>query len=144
MADIERLIDTRELRTSLWTETVEEDGSKTSIYYNNRVDSLTLLIVPRNTPKRVHYIDEHVALLYLPDNKEVIGLRVEAFRRSFLPKYAELQKAWSLRDTGVELRDFGDLTIAIRRKEPLVAQEISRITGRLARKKGLTLEPVTA
>ena len=144
MADIERLIETGDLRTSLWAETVEDDGSQTSIYYNNRVDVLTLLIVPRNTRKRVHYIDEHVALLYTPDNKEVIGLRVEAFRRSFLPKYSELQKVWSLRDTGVELQDFGDLTIAIRQKEPLVAQEISRITGKLARQKGLRLEPVTA
>ena len=144
MAGLERLVDTKELKTTLWTQVNERPGLQTFIYYNERVDALTLLIVPRETRKRVHYIDDHVALLYDPQTMEVIGIRVESFQRSFLPKYAELEKAWSLKDKGIQLNDFGDLVIAVNRVRPRVVEVLSTITGDLAEKRGLKLEPVVA
>lgn len=109
---IERLVETTELKTTIWKEILEERGFTPQFKYNERVDSLMLLLVPKNTPTIVHYIDDHVALLYTPNDREVVGLRVESFKRSFLPKYADLQDEWRLSDT-CKLEDFGDLIIAV-------------------------------
>lgn len=145
MAGLEQLIDTKELKTTLWTETLEKEHSVTYLKYNKKVDTLTLLVVPKDTPTIVHYIDEHVALLYQPESRQIVGLRVEAFQRSFLPKYSSLQKIWRLSDT-CELENFGDLIIASRHyenKEPEVARELTQITQNLVGKRGIRL-PVPA
>ena len=61
-----------------------------NFYYNEQVDSFTLLIVSQKIKKIVHYIDEHVALLYDPETKEIVGVRIESFQKGFLPKYAQV------------------------------------------------------
>ena len=147
MAGIPRLIDTSELKTALWHNAVKDDSSHVSIYYNDRVDAITLLIVSPKVQNIVHYIDDHVALLYNPENNEIIGVRVESFQKSFLPKYAQLEKVWKLSESGVRVENFGDLIIAVKKYEeqrPLIANEISRITGRLVEREGIRLEPVPA
>jgi len=144
MARLKRLVKTSQLKTNLWKERVGKKEFKSNIYYNETVDSLSLLIVPPTTKKIVHYIDDHVALYYEPESLEVIGVRVEAFERSFLPKYAELKKAWCLSDTGKQLHDFYDLLIAVEYRQPQIATEITKIAGGLLLSKGLKLEPVTA
>lgn len=141
MAEIEPLIKTDELKTSIWKTQVEKKYYPT-FRYDERVDVLILLFVPPGQPTIAHYIDDHVALLYLQDEKEVVGLRVEAFERSFLPKYSNLQNIWRLRDN-CDLKDFGDLIISVRRNEPVIAKELSSITHRIAEKRGLEL-PIPA
>ena len=54
-----------------------------NFYYNEQVDSFTLLIVSQKIKKIVHYIDEHVALLYDPETKEIVGVRIESFKREW-------------------------------------------------------------
>lgn len=147
MADISRLVETRELNTDFWQRTVKQDGSRSYINYNEQVDALTLLIVPPETRKIVHYIDENVALLYEPEGKEIIGVRIESFQRSFLPVHNQLERVWRLSGRGVQVNDFGDLIIAVQRFEetrPKVANEISKITGHILQPKGIQLEPVPA
>ncbi|MDF1499317.1 MAG: hypothetical protein P1P76_02465 [Anaerolineales bacterium] len=95
--------------------------------YNADVDMLMFLIVAPTEEFIAHYLDEHVALLYLAKSNEVVGLQVEAFEKSFLPRYSSLQKAWRLSDACDELEDMGDLAIVIQQKEPEVAQEVIRI-----------------
>lgn len=142
---IERLVETTELRTSKWRQIIADRSFEPQLRYNEKTDALTLLLVPRNTPTIVHYIDDHVALLYIPENREVVGLRVESFRRSFLPKYADLQEEWRL-SSNCRLEDFGDLIIMVQKYaelEPIFAKKLSRITHRLAEERGLEL-PVPA
>lgn len=82
---IERLVETTQLNTSRWRQIIAERVFEPQLRYSEKTDALTLLLVPRDTPTIVHYIDDHVALLYTPEDREVVGLRVESFRRSFLP-----------------------------------------------------------
>jgi len=142
MAGISTLADTKELGTSRWKEVIEQNSSTTYLSYNERVDVLTLLIVPPNTPKIVHYLDEHVAFLYGPETKQVIGLRIGSFERRFLPKYSDLKEVWKLGEVEIHLNDFGDLSIAVQqfeKKKPVVTYEISKIAHRIAEKSGLEL-----
>jgi len=145
MAELEQLMETKELKTTLWAYELNKEHSVTYLKYNKKVDTLTLLVVPKDTPTIVHYIDEHVALLYQPDSRQIVGVRVEAFQRSFLPKYDNLQRIWRLSDS-CELENFGDLIIASQKyehKEPEVARELTQITQNLVEKKGFRL-PVPA
>lgn len=142
---IERLVETTELKTSKWKEIIAEEGFTPELKYNDRTDSLMLLLVSRSTPTVVHYIDDHVALLYTPQDREVVGLRVESFQKSFLPKYADLQAEWRLSDK-CKLEDFGDLIIAVqtyKKREPIIARRISEITHQIVEQRGLEL-PVPA
>lgn len=143
MATIDRLVETNELKTTVWKEQIANPRVRPYFLYNDLVDALTLLVVDPIRPKITHYIDDYVALLYDPDSLEIIGVRVEAFERGFLPSYVGLQKVWRLCDKDAALKDFGDLTIFVQRMEPLITTEISRITHTIAEKRGLEL-PVLA
>jgi len=143
MAAIERLIETKELKTNWWFDLVASKRVRPHYYYNEIVDSFTLLFVDPNTPKIVHYIDDYVALLYHPDSKEIIGIRVESFVRGFLPLYSVLEEAWRLRGKDIELHNFGELAFEVKKFEPVVTNELSKITRGLAEKRGLAL-PVPA
>ena len=66
--------------------------------YDPDFDAVTLTFATPHQETIVHYVDENVALLYLPKTHEIIGLQIEAFVRSFLPQHAALRDAWSLRE----------------------------------------------
>jgi hypothetical protein len=149
MAEIERLRETSELKTTRWRNIMKEGEPSSYIKYDNRVDALCLLFVPPDTPTIVHYIDDHVALLYTPDDMEIVGVRIEDFERGFMNKYSNLQQAWRLSDK-CNIEDFGDLIIATRRfeiekrkVEKKLSRELSHITHEIAGKKGIEL-PVFA
>lgn len=138
MEAVTRLIETKDLKTTLWKEASQHKNSP-YFYYDAIDDSVMLLIDDRRTRKVVHYIDEHVALLYHPDTREIIGLRIEAFERSFLPMYAELQKSWRLSDNCKDLDDLGDMVINVRKREAIMARQISNIARPVAAKFGMEL-----
>ncbi len=125
MADIERLIATNRLQTE-YLKNFPKYQRPLYLRYDKRFDALLILLVPPETETVVHYIDEHVGLLYTPGDFEIVGLQVEAFERSFLPNHATADKAWRLRDSCDELEDFGDLVLAFERKKPEVAREVTR------------------
>lgn len=143
MAEIKRLVETSQLNTKQWMNNIVEGKQKSVFYYNPEVDAFTLLFDDPAKPRVVHYIDEHVALLYEPDTLEIVGVRVEAFERAFLPQYARLEKTWNLKDKQVKLTDLWDLTITVQMNQPIVTKEISKITHTIAKKRGLEL-PVPA
>jgi hypothetical protein len=139
MAELRRLVNTKDLKSTLWKKTIEEKGSHPCLSYDAKLDVLTMLIVPKNTRKIVHYIDEHVAFLYLLEDKEIVGLRIESFRKSFLPEYSELQKVWKFSNSGNQILDFGDLAIVVQKESNKVYRELSRVTGTIAKKQGIEL-----
>lgn len=141
---VERLVETSNLNTARWAEIIKA-GTPPRFSYNRRVDSVVMLFVPPETLVVAHYLDDHVALLYTPEDREVVGIRIESFERSFLPKYSELQQRWKLSDV-CELENFGDLSIAAQKYEtekPVMARQISQITHSLVERRGLNL-PIPA
>lgn len=80
---IERLIKTEDLKlTKLLT--TAGSGCSICMCYDETADTLILMISPPSVLTIVHYLDEHVALLYEPDSLEVVGCQVKAFQHSFL------------------------------------------------------------
>lgn len=71
---VERLVKTASLILPLLPRDV-------SLHYDSESD---MLIAAPATESVVHYIDEHLALLYDPDTLEVAGFQIEAFCHSFL------------------------------------------------------------
>jgi hypothetical protein len=139
MAALECLMPTKKLQTGLWRKFLENSQNPEDFFYNKELDALSLRIVPREEETIVHYIDEHVALLYRPTDYEIIGIRIEGFETSFLPKYAELQKDWRLSASCEGLEDFGDMLITVKKIESEFSNTITNVTSELARKEGFDL-----
>ena len=135
-ARIEKLVDTHSLKMNLWKEAARKNAAP-YFYANRRVDVVMVMVVDPRTPKIIHFVDEHVALLYLEDSREVVGFRIEGFEKSFLPKYASLQKVWKLSDISRELATVGDLHITARQRETQMATELTKVARPILAKAGM-------
>lgn len=142
MAALGRLVPTKNLKTTFWSQHSIQRTDPEDLYYNKDLDALSLRIVSRKVETVVHYIDEHVALLYRPSDLEIVGIRIEDFENGFLPKYAELQKIWRLSDNCKDIEDFGDLLITTQKKESQISGPLTDVTSLLAKKQGLELTPM--
>lgn len=136
---------TSELNTAYWRNIISAKKTQLRMKVNREVDSVSFYISPQDKEMIItHFVDEHVALLYRLKDKEIVGIRIESFEKSFLPKYGELQKVWKLSETSHQLEDIGDLYIAFDKKTSPVANEITKVATKIARKQGVKLEPVHA
>lgn len=142
MDTIKQLVNSKSLKTTYWKKFA--DGSKSPFFYhyNKSIDAFTIKITESPDKTIVHYIDEHVGLLYRVADFEIIGIRIEDFETAFLPKYAEIQKAWKLSDNCEDLQDFGDLIISVNKQQSYLARKITDVTIPMFEKAGLTLTPV--
>jgi hypothetical protein len=123
MAEIKRLVETDQLKTGRLTAAAQR-GEPLYFHYNRRSDNLMLLIVPRTIETVVHYIDDHIALLYEPDTLEVVGFQVEALQHSFLPNNPDFRNAWLFSESGEKVQDLQDLSLIFERKKREVAREL--------------------
>lgn len=139
MAALECLMPTKKLQTKLWRMFFENSQNPEDFFYNKELDALSLRIIPREEETIVHYIDEHVALLYQPGDCEIVGIRIEGFESSFLPKYTDLQKDWRLSANCEGLEDFGDMLITVKKIESDFSKSITDVTSELARREGFDL-----
>jgi hypothetical protein len=121
---------------NLWKEAARKNATP-YFYANRRIDVVMVMVVDPRTPKVTHFVDEHVALLYEEESREVIGFRIEGFEKSFLPKYASLQKVWKLSDISKELTNVGDLHITARQHEAQMASELTKIARPILAKAGM-------
>jgi hypothetical protein len=125
MADFERLVQTNQLKTNILTELAKGKRPRRPSYkYERLFDAFIILVVPPEQETVVHYIDDHVGLLYQADDFEIVGMQVEAFEHSFVPKHENVQRVWRLSDSGVRLEDLGDIVLAVERLQPRLAQEV--------------------
>jgi hypothetical protein len=125
MAGIERLIQTDQLKTTHLLRQAEAGQLHQFFHYDDVFDAVMILIVPPETETVVHYIDDQVALLYLPDTLEIVGLQIEDFEHSFLPRHDRVRRVWRLGDAlDVRLENVGDIVIAAERKSREVTREI--------------------
>ncbi len=103
-----------------------------------------LLVTSPEIETVVHYIDRNVAVLYTPDNLEIVGLQIEDFESEFIPMYSSLQKIWSLRDTEIVRGNVWDLTVAVEEKKIKVALEVVKATKSVLGNPATELEKVLA
>jgi uncharacterized protein YuzE len=135
---IVRLMETRHLKTKLWHEAAQS-RARPAFSYNPDADVLMLLFVDPQRLKVTHYLDEHIALLYLRDSGEIIGMRIEAFKTLFLPRYVELKMAWVLKRSCEGSEDVSDLGMVIEKQEQVLAKEISRIARPIVEHAGVKM-----
>lgn len=131
MAGIEHLTSTGELKTTLLTNLARNKTPSLFVYYDREFDALTLQVVSPGIETVVHYVDDHVAILYQAADLEIVGLQVEDFERSFLPEHVNVQRVWRWSDSGITLEDVGDLILAVERKKRNVAVEVAKATETL-------------
>jgi hypothetical protein len=130
METLERLVETKDLKTSRLIEAVKH-GKMTFLRYDSEWDAMILMLELSPTPTVAHFIDQHVALLYDPGTMEVLGFQVEAFVHSFLPAHENLLKAWRFSDSGKQLEDIADLIVTFEQKKVEMARQMVTITAPL-------------
>lgn len=86
METLKPLIDQQDIKTDFIKRMVQENPRGGEVYYDQRLDTMVILYVPRETPTFVYYVNDGLALLCHMDTKEVVGFHVEAFTRSYLPQ----------------------------------------------------------
>lgn len=134
---LEHLTFTNELKVNLLQATLKENVIPVSSFdYDAEFDALTLRFIPNTPDVIVHYIDDHVGLLYQPTTKEIVGIQIEDFGHSFLPNHDAIRKVWNLSSTDSQIENVGDLQIIFERKKPQVAREVFKLTENLLEKEG--------
>lgn len=128
MAKIKRLVETKELQTAFFEELQERGPAPILFNYDERFDALMFLFVSPDTETVAHYVDEHVALLYEPDSKQVVGMQIEDFEHSFVPQHESVRREWRLSGSAAELDSLGDIIFIVERQKPQVVREVVRAT----------------
>jgi hypothetical protein len=135
-ARIKNLVNTHSLKMNLWTKAAHQHA-KPYFYADPRLDVIMVMIVDPRTPKITHFVDEHVALLYEENTREVIGFRIESFGKSFLPQYASLQMVWKFSDVSKDFTNVGDLHISARQHDIQMANELTKVARPILAKAGM-------
>ncbi len=141
MARLEHLTFTSELKTSLLETLVKTNKIQLWVRYDDDFDALVIRFVP-DAETIVHYLDDHVALLYQPTSKEIVGMQIEDFVHSFLPLHDTVQKVWRLSDADAKIETMGDLILAFERKTPEVAREVVKAAEDVLHREGVELNGV--
>ena len=127
MAEIERLVETSELKFDQFIRLIDEGFQSAHLFYDTEFDALMVLFVPPEIETVVHYTsDKNIAYLYRPDTMEVVGIQVEAFRKSFVPKHAALRAQWELAERTKPVSDYGDVLNMYFERKPTITREIAR------------------
>jgi hypothetical protein len=125
MAELKPLIATDQLKTSLLAGLAKKKPQQCFVNYDDDFDALMILVVSPDTETVVHYLDEHIALLYQPETLEIVGLQVEAFESNFVPSHSSVQRVWRLSDAvGSKLESVGDMLLVVEKIKPEVAREV--------------------
>ncbi len=126
--EMKHLVSIKELKTTLLKSFTQESRTPVFVDYDKDFDALFLRIVPLDKETVAHYVDEHVALLYEADSYEIVGLQIENFELSFVPKHDAVRRVWKLSESGIALTDLGDMIFEIETRKPEVAREVVKAT----------------
>lgn len=126
MDEIKPLISNTDLKTTLLERLAADKSTQVFVKYDDVFDALMLLVVSPEHETVVHYVDDHVALLYLPDSLEIVGLQVEDFEHSFVPQHEAVSRVWRLSASGIQLNNVGELILAVEKMKPAVAREVAK------------------
>lgn len=132
MAMIESLLHTNELKTDLFNKLPQSRGlTDISIRYYHEFDALIMLIVPFDVETVVHYVDEHVALLYIADTYEIVGIQIEDWEHSFLPAHDNVKRVWKLSDSVDKdtIENLFELSLTVEKRKTHLAREVVRASA---------------
>ena len=129
MAAIPNLIDIKHLKLSLLNEFVTNPTTAAySVDYDDDFDALYVMLLDCQKETVTYYINDYLALLFEPSTKDVVGIQIESFRKSFLKQYSKLQKAWKVNENKENrINDLGDIFLIRKKQEPAIAQEVAKI-----------------
>ena len=119
---IARLVSTISLRQKLLKKH-RKQGGMIYVRFEKEFDAFLLMIVPPRIETVVHYVDENIGLLYEANKREVVGIQIEGFVKSFLPKHKELFRDWKLENKGAP-KDLGDTIVAMNEIKPKVVNAV--------------------
>ena len=126
MAALKQLVDTKELKMNVIQSLIEGKANYFT-RYDDQLDTLYILFTAPDTETIVHYIDDHLALLYLPGKKEVVGLQVEDFKQ-FAKKNNAVEKAWHISMNCDHFKNMGNLYTFKDKQERKVIREVAKLT----------------
>ncbi|MEP7291482.1 MAG: hypothetical protein ABI835_06845 [Chloroflexota bacterium] len=138
MTQLPNLIQSNQLKTGYLAEMARSKQHQATVKYDRDFDALLVFFQTENTQIVAHYVDDYVALLYIAENLEIVGLQIEDFTLSFLPAHENVARLWQLRGTGEEVSDMGDI-IFYAEKIPKVAQEVVKAAEELLGEQGQEL-----
>ena len=115
---VEQLVHIKSLRSNILNKH-KKHGGIVFVRYDNIFDAFFLMIVPPTVETIVHYMDENIGLLYEAKSKEVVGIQIEGFVKSFLPKHPDLVAAWEKRKVP---KNFGETMTAMNEIKPTIQQ----------------------
>jgi hypothetical protein len=117
-AVIKSLFATKKLKTRL----LERHRGDVHVFFDRGCDTLIIQAVPPSKETVVHYLgDKNISLLYEAESKEIVGIQVEGFTRSFVPQHARVGEVWT---KTISVKDFGDLVVAVEQRQPMIAKEV--------------------
>ena len=112
------------------TSYLAQGPKRLSFFYDDEADELMLMLANPEDEAVVHYLDNHVGILFDPESFEIVGLQIEGFKKGFVPKYVSLEKAWKLSDFGdINRADVGELSVIIEEKQLQVALAVVKAAG---------------
>jgi hypothetical protein len=127
MAALEPLIETSQLHSERFRLLLADKNTVPDISYDPETDTVRLLLVPRQTPTFVHFIDGDLALICDVHSLDIVGLHIEAFQSRFVPKHSNVELVWQLHEPR-PVYNFGEVLNAAERKKPVVVTEVVRAT----------------
>jgi hypothetical protein len=105
------LVQNNQLKSNYWQK-IEKENIKPIFQYDEILDTFFFYISLQEKERVIaHYIDEDVAFLYRHSDKEIVGMKIEYFKKSFLPKYAN--NTWKLSNTGIQLEGIRDFIFKV-------------------------------
>jgi hypothetical protein len=127
MADLKPLVSTASLKTDLITLHARSNTTRVQFDYDPIVDALTVLF-PNNSDEDIvaHYVDDYVALLYLGDSLEIVGLQIENFALAFVPQHSSVARMWQLHDDALEQQNLGGMIALVEQRLPELAKAATR------------------
>lgn len=138
MAKLKPLIQSNQLKTDCLTQ-LAKTKQAFNVEYDEILDSLSIYFNPDDQIMVAHYVDDHIALLYLADTLEIVGLQIEDFTLDFLPAHENVARIWRLSDTGEQISDMRDIILVAKKRLPKVAQEVAQATKDVLGEPGLEL-----
>lgn len=137
--ELETLIQTSQLKMTYLQQLSHDKYHQPVVKYDKELDTLLILFEVSDQEVVAHYVDDYVALLYLADNLEIIGLQIEDFTLSFLPAHENIARLWQLSETGEEVSDMGDIIFYAQKRIPKVAKEVVKATEEMLGEQGQEL-----
>ena len=72
----------------------QKEPSQAKMHYDRPIDTLFIDLLPPGGPRSTYYVADGVNIVYDPRTKEVVGFRVEDWRRLFLRRNPDLRLSW--------------------------------------------------